>query len=59
MFSKVNSGGILGIEGYLVGVEADVSGGLPGFSMVGYLSSEVKEARDRVQTCLLYTSRCV
>lgn len=52
LFSKVNSGGILGIEGYLVGVEADVSGGLPGFSMVGYLSSEVKEARDRVQTAM-------
>ena len=52
MLSKVNSAGILGIEGYLVGIEADVGNGLPGFTMVGYLASEVREARDRVQTAL-------
>ncbi|MEY8337263.1 YifB family Mg chelatase-like AAA ATPase [Lachnospiraceae bacterium 62-35] len=52
MFCKVNSVGIMGIEGYLVGVEADVGNGLPGFTMVGYLAAEVKEARDRVQTAL-------
>lgn len=52
MFCRVNSIGIAGIEGYLVRVEADVSNGLPGFSMVGYLGSEVKEARDRVLTAL-------
>lgn len=33
-------------------MEADVSDGLPGFSMVGYLSSQVKEAQDRVRTAL-------
>ena len=38
MFSKVYSGGLKGIEGYVVQVEADVSDGLPGFHMVGYLS---------------------
>lgn len=52
MFSKVHSGGILGVEGYLIEVEADVSDGLPGFYMVGYLSSEVREAQDRVRTAL-------
>ena len=52
MFSKVYSGGICGIDGYLVQVEADVSNGLPGFSMVGYLAAEVKEAQDRVKTAL-------
>lgn len=52
MFSKVFSGGICGIDGYLVQVEADVSNGLPGFSMVGYLAAEVKEAQDRVKTAL-------
>ena len=39
MFTKVNSAGIRGIEGVLIGVEADVGDGLPGFSMVGYLLS--------------------
>lgn len=52
MFSKVYSGGLLGIEGYVVQAEADVSNGLPGFHMVGYLSSEVKEAEERVRTAL-------
>lgn len=52
MFCRVNSIGISGMDGYLVKVEADVSNGLPGFSMVGYLGSEVKEARDRVLTAI-------
>lgn len=52
MFRKVYSAGLSGIEGYPVQVEADVSNGLPGFSMVGILASEVKEAQDRVRTAL-------
>lgn len=52
MFCRVNSIGISGIDGYLVRVEVDVSNGLPGFSMVGYLGSEVREARDRVITAI-------
>ena len=52
MFSKVYSAGLNGIDGYLVQVEADASSGLPGFSMVGVLASEVKEAQDRVRTAL-------
>ena len=34
-----------GMEAILVQVEADVSPGLPTFEMVGFLSSEVKEAK--------------
>ena len=52
MYSKVHSVGITGVEGVPILVEADVSDGLPGFSMVGYLSSEVREAQDRVRTAL-------
>ena len=52
MYSKVYSIGITGVEGVPIMVEADVSDGLPGFSMVGYLSSQVKEAQDRVRTAL-------
>ncbi len=49
MYTKVNSVAVRGIDGLLVSVEADVSLGLPEFSMVGFLSSEVKEARERVR----------
>lgn len=37
------------MESILVGVEADISDGLPIFEMVGYLSSEVREAKERVR----------
>ena len=43
---------IYGIDGILVTVEADISDGLPSFDMVGVLSSEVKEAKERVRTAL-------
>ena len=52
MFVKVNSAGICGIRGRIVSTEADVGDGLPGFIMVGYLASEVREAQDRVRTAL-------
>lgn len=52
MFSSVYSGGLLGIDGYQIQVEADVSDGLPAFYMVGYLSSEVKEAEQRVRSAM-------
>lgn len=55
MFCKVLSAGIRGVEGYPVRVEADVSEGMPGFLMVGYLASEVREAADRVRTALRNT----
>lgn len=52
VFCKVNSAGLRGLEGYPVSVEVDVGDGLPGVTMVGVLSSEVKEAQDRVRTAL-------
>lgn len=52
MFSKAYSAAILGIDGFIVSVEADVSDGLPLFDLVGYLGSEVREARERVRICL-------
>lgn len=52
MFSRINSFGIHGVEGFPVTVEADVSDGLPGFIMVGYLAEEVREAQERVRTAL-------
>lgn len=55
MFSKVYSGGIWEIDGYLVQVEADCSNGLPCFTMVGFLASEVREAQERVRTALRNT----
>ncbi|MCI8814618.1 MAG: YifB family Mg chelatase-like AAA ATPase [Lachnospiraceae bacterium] len=52
MFSSVYSAAIWGLEAVPVQVEADVSDGLPMFSMVGYVNSQVKETQDRVRTAL-------
>ncbi|MDE6168932.1 MAG: magnesium chelatase, partial [Acetatifactor sp.] len=52
MYSAVCSGALLGVSAYLVTVEVDIAPGLPVFSMVGYLSGEVKESRDRVTVAL-------
>ena len=51
-FSTVLSAAVEGLRGEPVHVEADVSSGLPVFHMVGYLSSEVKEAGERVRTAI-------
>lgn len=51
-FSMVLSATITGLQVEFIQVEADVSNGLPAFSMVGYLSSEVKEASERVRTAI-------
>ena len=51
-FSTVMSAAIEGLHVELVHVETDISSGLPVFHMVGYLSSEVKEASERVRTAV-------
>ena len=51
-FSTVMSAALQGLFVVPVNVEADVSSGLPMFHMVGYLSSEVKEASERVRTAI-------
>ena len=52
MYSIVSTAIIRGINSLPVQVEADVSDGMPMFEMVGFLASEVKEARERVRAAL-------
>lgn len=51
-FSSVASASVQGLHVEIIHAEADVSNGLPMFHMVGYLSSEVKEASERVRTAI-------
>lgn len=52
MFANVLTASIQGMEVCPVQVEADVSDGLPSFTMVGFPSAQVREAQDRVRTAL-------
>ncbi|HIT89989.1 MAG TPA: YifB family Mg chelatase-like AAA ATPase, partial [Candidatus Merdenecus merdavium] len=52
MYCIVKSAVTHGITSHIIQVEVDISDGMPSFSMVGYLSSEVREAADRVRTAI-------
>lgn len=52
MFAKVISLGLFGMEAYKVIVEADISGGLPRFDIVGLPDTAVSESRERVRSAI-------
>ena len=52
MYSTVMTGALQGVSAYPVSVEVDVSPGLPTLSLVGSLSQEVREAKERVCVAL-------
>ena len=52
MLSIIKSMSLIGIEGYLVDVEVDVSAGIPSWEIVGLPDTSVKEAKERVRTAI-------
>ncbi|MBI2073633.1 MAG: YifB family Mg chelatase-like AAA ATPase [Gemmatimonadetes bacterium] len=48
MLARIRSAAVLGIDAYLVDVEADIANGLPTFATVGLPQGAVKEGRERV-----------
>ncbi len=48
MLAHIRSAAVLGIDAYLVDVEADIANGLPTFATVGLPHGAVKEGRERV-----------
>lgn len=56
MIAKVKSCGLLGIDGYLVEVETDISNGMPAFEVVGLPDAAVKESRERVRSAMKNSS---
>ncbi len=52
MYSKVQSVGLFGMESYMVEVEADVTGGLPVFDIVGLPDKSVSEAKNRIRSAI-------
>ncbi|WP_113675229.1 YifB family Mg chelatase-like AAA ATPase [Vallitalea guaymasensis] len=52
MFNRVYSAALMGIDGYMVGVEVDISSGFPRLDLVGLPDSAVKESIERVRTSI-------
>jgi len=52
MLAKVQSCGLIGLEGFIIEVEVDISPGLPSFTVVGLPDTAVQEARERVRSAI-------
>ncbi len=52
MLAKIKSCGLIGIDGYIVEVETDISNGIPGFDIVGLGDAAVKESKERVRAAI-------
>ncbi len=52
MFANIKSLGVYALSGFEVSVEADISGGLPSFTIVGLPDNAVKESTERVRSAL-------
>jgi len=52
MLARVWSASLIGVEAVQVGVEVDVSGGLPAITVVGLPDTAVQESRERVKAAL-------
>ena len=50
--SKINSIGLMGIDGFRVDVQTDISNGYPGFEIIGLPDAAIKEAKERVKTAV-------
>lgn len=55
MLSKVKSCALIGIDGYIVEVETDISSGIPAFEIVGLGDAAVKESKERVRAAIKNT----
>lgn len=52
MLSKIKSMSLLGVDGYLVDVQVDVSAGMPAWDVVGLPDASVRESKERVKAAL-------
>ncbi len=52
MLAKVLSAAVVGLDGQLIEVEVDISGGLPATTVVGLPDTAVQESRERVRSAI-------
>jgi magnesium chelatase family protein len=52
MLAKCKSCAVVGLDGFVVEVEVDISPGLPAFTIVGLPDTAVQEARERVRAAI-------
>ena len=57
MLAKSKTCAVVGLDGYIVEVEVDISPGLPAFIVVGLPDAAVQEARERVRAAIRNSGR--
>ncbi|MBQ2201966.1 MAG: ATP-dependent protease, partial [Clostridia bacterium] len=55
MLAKVESYGLIALNGYPVTVETDIASGLPNYETVGLPDAAVKESRERVHAAIRHS----
>lgn len=54
---KALSIGLVGLDGHVVEVEADLAAGIPAFVLIGLPDATMQEARDRVRAAVVNSGR--
>lgn len=52
MVSQIYTVGLMGIDGFIVNVQADIANGMPAFDIIGLPDAAVKEAKERAKTAI-------
>ena len=52
MLANTQTCAVIGLDGYVVQVEVDISPGLPAFNIVGLPDTAIQEAKERVRAAL-------
>ncbi|SHH07362.1 YifB family Mg chelatase-like AAA ATPase [Tepidibacter thalassicus] len=53
MFCNIKSACLLGIDGFIVDVEIDLSKGIPVFNIVGLPDASIRESKERIKSAIL------
>lgn len=52
MITKIKSAALRGMDGYIIGVETNVSGGFPAWEIVGLPDTAVRESKERIRSAI-------
>ena len=53
--ARTHSVALVGVEGHLIEIEADIAQGLPAMILVGLPDTALREARDRIRAAIVNT----
>ena len=57
MLAQINTCGLMGMDGFRVCVQADISNGLSQFDIIGLPDAAVKESRERIKAAVKNSGR--